>query len=203
MRHSKLILAGLAASVLMAFAVSSASANRLSITNRNLRVAWSALLINSPELEFGEIRCSLILEGSFHYGTIVKREGALIGHISKAFSGCSILSSTLPWHLTYQGFRGRLPNIEAVRILLVGLALRIGSPFGPCLLRTTVEHPGRFEAVVEAGGNTTVLVPDREASIPFMSGESCPYSVAALSSGPTDGQVTLLGSTNRIRITLI
>jgi len=126
--RSKLALAGLAATLLMAFAVNSASANHLSVSSQNFRLVWTALTF------FGEgtgstentIICPVTLEGSFHSSTLAKVIGALIGHVTRATvvgTSCTggratILQETLPWHVTYEGFSGTLPRITAVRLLL-------------------------------------------------------------------------------------
>jgi hypothetical protein len=216
MRHTKLILAGLTATVFMAFAVTSASANRLSITNHNFRVVWTSLEFQGTGGGFAAVLCPVTLEGSFHYNTIVKSLGALIGHVSRASvnsAGCTggratVLTASLPWHVQYQGFSGRLPNIERVRLLLANAAFLIEVTailHFFCLSRTSVEHPAAGEANVEPGGNITSLQPDPANNIPTVSGGGggCPEPEGRFNARPGDGQVTLLGNTQRIKITLI
>lgn len=71
------------------------------------------------------------MEGTFHYRTIVKVERSLIGYVTRAIFGrpCtgfgemweyngtegSLTSNvnSLPWHFTYDGFNGTLPNISS------------------------------------------------------------------------------------------
>jgi len=90
--------------MILALAVSGTSARNLSVTEQSLRVVWTPI-----EFVAGgrSARCNLTLEGSFHYRTIVKREGALSGFITRAILNTSsggsatVLTNTLPWHLTY------------------------------------------------------------------------------------------------------
>jgi hypothetical protein len=208
-------LAGLAATALMALAVTNASANRLSITAHNFRVVWTALeFVGSGG--FNTVRCPVTLEGSFHYNTMVKVIDALLGHISRASvnsAGCAsghatILTATLPWRVSYHLFRGTLPGIAAVRLLLQGFSQLIEVTnvlrfF--CLARTTAEHPGAAEASVEPGGNFIALTPEVSNRIPTVNagGAGCPEPEGAFTSGANDGQITQLGSSVRIRLTLI
>jgi hypothetical protein len=124
--HTKLIITALAATALFASLAASATARNISITNRNIRVAFEPLVFNS---NIARISCRVTMEGSFHCATISKVNRALIGYISRATSQeetCvsssfairgRAMTETLPWHLTYLGFRGRLP--EAILILLL------------------------------------------------------------------------------------
>ena len=165
--RSRLIVAGLSAAMLMALAVSSASANRLSISHGNL---WRAVFRPLRFQVSGVVAtsCSVTLEGSFHSATIRKIERLLIGHITHASVGpcesgtATVLTETLPWHVQYLGFLGRLPIIEGgVRLILVNAAFQLRDAiFGSvCLTRTTETEPaggiGELEAE-EAGGNRIV-----------------------------------------------
>jgi len=165
--RSKLMVVGLSTAVALAAAVGSSSANRLSISHGNLwRAVFRPLRWNSGGLTV--FACALTLEGSFHSATIRKIERLLIGHITHASVGpcetgtATVLTETLPWHVQYLGFRGRLPIIEGgVRLILVGLSLQIRDAiFGSlCLTRTTEEAPAGVIAEVEAeeaGGNRIV-----------------------------------------------
>jgi hypothetical protein len=68
------------------------------------------------------LRCPLTMEGSVHSRTLAKVGGSLIGYITRAAfaeSSCSgstwrVRTETLPWHVTYLGFTGTLPNITYV-----------------------------------------------------------------------------------------
>jgi hypothetical protein len=161
----------LAATSALAFTTTTASANRLSVSSRLIRVRWTVLTWS-----FGtnSIRCALTLEGSFHSGTIRKVERALIGHISRAsVAACSngsatVLQETLPWHLRYAGFTGTLPAIRTLSFQILGLSLSL-QPSGSvkCLGRTTEEAPARFIADLEAAGGIREVTAEEGAEIPF------------------------------------
>jgi hypothetical protein len=138
-RQSKASLCALAAAAVLAVLVSTASANRLSISNPAIRAVWAPVTVIIPESSL-EFVCAMTLEGSFHSSTIQKVAGALVGYITRASVGhpCSgagemwvhngteaplgnVRPTSLPWHMTYQGFTGTLPNISEVRLLLRGI----------------------------------------------------------------------------------
>ena len=80
-KHLKHHIAAITATTtLLALLATAAPARNLSTSNQNVRVTWQ-------ELDFATsvstITCSLTLEGSFHYRTIVKRERTLIGYITQ------------------------------------------------------------------------------------------------------------------------
>ena len=165
--RSKLVVAAVSAVLVMALAVGAASANRISISHSNLwRDVFRPLRFQSGGLSAAS--CSVTLEGSFHSATIRKIERLLIGHITHASIGpcetgtATILTETLPWHVQYLGFRGRLPIIEGgLRDILVGLSFQVRDAiFGSiCLARATEAEPaaaiGELEAE-EAGGNRII-----------------------------------------------
>jgi hypothetical protein len=215
MRYTKLILVGLTATIAMAFAVNAASANRLSVSNRNFRVVWTSLEFKEPAGFFGTVKCPVTLEGSFHYWTIAKREGALLGHVSRASvisASCTgghatVLTESLPWHVTYQGFTGTLPDINEIALLLTGAKFKIESALaGNCLATTSVEHPALGKANVSKAFTPpliTTLVPEAGKQIPLVGAPTCNGANGVFSSGATDGEVTLLGNTEKIKIRLI
>ena len=110
-----------------------ANANRLSIDDTDFRIAWTEaedLNFNTGGLTF---ECSITLVGSFHSQTIRKVLRALIGSVARVtFGDCDQGTLTLirapPWHLTYEGFRGTLPNITGGRLLLRGQRFLISKP---------------------------------------------------------------------------
>jgi len=205
-------LAVSAATLLLALAVTNASANRLSVSGKNLRIVYRSLEFTEEEAALGTVRCPVTLEGSFHSGTIAKVRGALIGHLSRASIGAAssctggdatVLSETLPWHIAYQSFSGTLPRISSVRLSLIGVAalIHIRQVFEFfCRVRTTVTNPANAEALVEAGGTATNLRPDEVTGIPLF---ECPSSTGHLAAPAGDGAITVLGSTTKIAITLI
>lgn len=212
----KIMLTALTAAVVLASAVGAASANRLSISNRGIRVVWTPLNFGSG---ITRIECNVTLEGTFHSNTIVKRERALLGYITRAAIGrpCSGLgeafvfngtesflgdrSNSLPWHITYEGFGGTLPRITKVNLLLRGLRFGLVGFF--CL--ATYGGPTaniRGEANLEAGGSgrVTNLTPEPEAFLRITEGGgTCPEPGRFEGAGV----VTLLGNTTSIIIRLI
>jgi hypothetical protein len=216
--HSKLVLAGLGAALLMALAVSSASANRLSTSSGNFRSTWTSLeFASSEEGGFGTVRCRVTLEGTFHSRTISKVEKALIANITRASvaaptctgGNATILQETLPWNVRYNGFKTRLPEIKTVRLLLIDASFRINIralfEFN-CLTRTKLEHPADGEVILEPTTGTVInLQPDPNLSIPTTSagGAGCPSANGHFLAGATDGNTTVLGAATRITIKLI
>lgn len=217
----KLGLTALAASLLLAAAVGSASARNLSTSNQNIRATWSSLEFNAAE--FVIIRCPVTLEGSFHTRTIAKVRGALIGAVTRAdlnqsrctngsgapFNGSERYNGTtspqtLPWHMTYEGFRGILPNITSLEILLQRFRFGLRDSSSLC----TGQY-GRAEDNISAAatrgatGAITTLTPiegaNRASLIRQDGGLFCPGTGSL--QGP--GQTFLLGNTTRISITLI
>jgi len=169
--RSKLVLAGLAAAMLLSLGVSSASARNLSLSEQGSRIVWTPL-----EFIAGgrTVRCNVTLDSRFHYRTIVKREGALVGFVNNATvntcvgGSATVLSSTLPWHITYNGFSGTLPNITAIRLNQIGTSFNI-RPDGTiaCLARSTAENPAKGIAEIGAGGAITGLRADETVTIPL------------------------------------
>ncbi len=210
-----------AATTLLALLATTAPARNFSTSNQQFRVVWN-------EIDFGgalvTITCGVTLEGSFHYRSIVKRERTLIGYITAAAAKrpCTngeawsangverhprlgVLANTLPWHLTYQGFAGTLPNITSIHFLLRGLRVKIHSFFDTLCLygdandnitgRAIREARGAITGLETVAGRSTVRLVNR------LGAGGCPPS------GPFDnrraGVVTLLNTTTRITITLI
>jgi hypothetical protein len=216
--RSKLVLAGLTAALLMGLALGSASANRLSLSNRLIRITWANLRFFhegggiNPSYE-----CPVTLEGSFHSATIAKVRDVLMGFITRGVvksESCStngratILQERLPWHVTYESFSGTLPNIRTASIRIHGMAIGEEMLLEPrtrttCLYadRVRVEESARAEFIREEGGNITGLAWDTNIRIPrFTDGGSCPPRMGF----EREGQVFLLGSSStRIRLTLI
>ena len=163
------------------------------------------------------VECDVTMEGSFHYRTIVKSD-SLIGFITKAvtnqascrngnffaLNGREVLAGaiapqTLPWHVRYESFTGTLPNITTVQIKIIDLSYLI-TTFGgfACLYKSTAAAPavGHFTVVL---GTIVGFQWRNERAIPLFNGPVCP-AVATLAN---QGEVTLLGTTTRIRLTLI
>jgi hypothetical protein len=215
---TKQALTALAVTTLLACAVGTASAGRLSTSNSNIRVTWGIL-------EFGGagaiIRCPVTIEGSFHTRTIVKVARSLVGSITNArvrqesctegtaaaFNGVETYNGaaapqTLPWHLSYESFVGRLPNITSITFLLT--RIRFGYIFLPFCIGQYGIATDRISltATREVGGGITSIrpIPGRDIVSLFRTDFGfCPARTVLIGSG----QVTLTGTATRISITLI
>jgi hypothetical protein len=158
----RLMLAAATVGLFLAAALATASARRLSTSEQNILAAWtpaSPLIFTAAGTE---IRCPLTLDGSFHSRTISKVCGQLTGYVNQAIvanSACTnghgtILTETLPWHVQYVSFAGRLPEIESVKVQMIGIRFRIETTDGlVCLTGTTQSHPavGNFLREAESG----------------------------------------------------
>ena len=203
-RGSKLILSIIGAALILGAAVGSASATRLEISAQSFRAVWG-------ELNFsGIIHCEVTLEGTFHRRTFTKTSGSLVGYVTRAAvtegrcrnGTARILAETLPWHVRYDSFTTSLPNIETVKIQLVGAAFLVNTAItGSCLYRTEAGHPARGIITREGAGVATELTAESGSTIPKNSGGGfCPAN------GQFEGtttSLTQLGSTSRISIRLI
>jgi hypothetical protein len=209
MRKSlKILFVGATAAVVLAAAVGVASANRLRTSSQQFKSTWTALPFIAPEV-FGAsttIRCPVTLEGSFHSQTIVKTTGSLIGYVNRASvnsGGCTnghatILTATLPWHVTYEGFTGALPNITALRLLLLGASFLVQTEFS-CLARSEVNHPINGLARL----NTSHVVTSLEAeanNLPLTGGFPCELGTGSLQASAS---TVTNGSGASITVTLI
>jgi hypothetical protein len=193
------------ATVLLASAVGTATAGRLSISNQRFRVTWTALTFSEPELGV-RITCPVTLEGSFHSATIPKRERLLIGAITRVNvreASCeggigTISNTTLPWHVTYESFNGTLPNPTAVNLLLQRFQFIVEVGLGPCTYGTATDNITAAAALVAR--EVTTLTPVANRNIAHrVAGGFCPERGTLTGAG----NVTLLNSTTRIRVTLI
>jgi len=208
--RSKLILAGLSAALLMSLAVGSAQANRLSVSNKNWRAVWSRLVF-TDENENPLVTCPVTMEGSFHSATIRKVLGALIGYVTRATAGrpctggaATVRQNSLPWHITYEGFEGALPNITEIFLLLrnvnftvevFGIRCGYGKPednLNGVAARNTATAEVQLSALPIAQGGFLNKLSGSELLCPGRGGFT-----------QFSGQVTLLGTTTRISITLI
>jgi len=216
----KLLLTALAASLLFAAAVSTASATRLSVSNQNIRATWTSLEFVTPGVV--TVRCKVTLEGSFHTRTIAKVARALIGAVTKGvvkqetctngsgatFNGVeryngTTAPNTLPWHLTYESFTGTLPAIATVSVLLqrfrfgitvAGLCTgQFGSETDRITAAASLSAEGNINALTPTEGRNSASLIRRDAGL------ACP-AVGLMRSA---GSVMLLGNTTPIRITLI
>jgi hypothetical protein len=194
--RSKLAIAALAATALMALAVSSASARRIATTEQNFLASWSAGSPLNFEAAGNNIRCPVTLDGSFHSRTLSKVCGQLVGYINQAIvanSACTnghatALTETLPWHIRYFRFSGTLPIITLISIQLIGARFQIETAGGTkCLPTTSAEHPavGNINVTQEELGalKATELVALPEFTIPLSGGFACSLAGSGRFSG--------------------
>lgn len=164
-----------------------ASANRLSMTEQALGAAWSQLSIDGAG---ADITCRAAIGATFHSPTLSKTRGALIGHVIDApqptsclGGSATMLQETLPWHVTYEGFTGSLPNIGSIIFLFVGLSIRVDPNGIPpaCLGRTTTTNNFSATAIRDADGDIGGLRADETDRIPLLGDFGCNAFTAALS----------------------
>ncbi|HKG04736.1 MAG TPA: hypothetical protein VKB03_16305 [Conexibacter sp.] len=206
MKQSKVWLALLGATVALGALVGTASARNLSISNQSIRATWAAMEFSNPSAGV-LVRCPVTLEGSLHSRTIAKVVNSLIGYITRAAvaeGSCvggraRVRTETLPWHVTYQGFSGTLPNILTIRTTVARPAFDVTATFFgfpiTCTFRTSNVN-GIFNR--EAGGAlTNVQVEGRELA--GEGGFGCERGNLA----GTSTSLTLLGAATRLTVTLI
>jgi len=205
----KVSLTALAAALLLSAAVSTAGARNLSVSNQNLRTTWRSLEFAG---EFVTIRCPVTLEGSFHARSIVKSPRSLIGAITRAViknESCtngSAVAKLLPWHITWESFAGRLPTITSTRLLLSRFRwlLTARTIFGEvtCEIGNATDNISG-DVALNAASEATTLTPTEGSNIAHLTNpEREPFGC---SEGRMigAGDVMLLGTTTRIRVTLI
>ncbi len=212
MRFSaKLGLTALMAALLLAAAVSIASARSLSTSNQNFRVTWSRLEMQSSVATIG---CQVTLEGSFHARSIAKVARTLIGAVTRAdvkeesCTGARVRANgPFPWHLTYESFEGTLPSITAVNLLLQRFLFEflitvLGNQIR-CRYGTERDNiTGR--AALNAERAITNLTPVGGRNIvSFLEGSAFCPTAGSLVGASEDGRVTALNSSARLTITLI
>jgi len=203
MKIGKLLLATVGATVLLGALISTASARNFSVSNQSISGMWSSVEFNLPS---GAVRCHVTLEGSLHSRTFAKVLGSLMGYITKAILGpcvspgtATILTETLPWHVSYSGFRGTLPNIDSIIVHVTGASFRVNNGRENCLARSEAGRPaiGQFH-------RNTVSHEITEASISgrLPTGIECLGIQGTFTSD--SGAISLLGTQNvRISVSLI
>ncbi len=151
-----ILTAALAATALLVIA-GAASARRLAFDDQDFELKWTPL---SLIMGGTTTTCNVTLLGSFHSLTIQKVLNSLVGYIDHASvnscntgAGATFLTATLPWHLTYGGFIGTLPNITRVSLNILGASMQV-DPAGAlpaCLMRTDVAEPWVLIANISSG----------------------------------------------------
>lgn len=198
---TKLVFAGLAATILMSLAVGSASARRIETSEQGFLARWtteSPLIFSAAG---NRVSCPVTLEGSFHSKTLSKVCGQLVGHISTAQvppasppcqgGTATALTETLPWHIQYVSFAGTLPRITRIRLQLVGARFAITAGGVTCLAGTTQAHPAVSDVNVSATtGEATSLRALPEFTIPLGGEFICGFA----GNGSFEGTTRILGS---------
>lgn len=146
MRLAKHMTIVVLALIVLSALTAMASANRLSSSTTTFSASWTSAPFGGG---FGAARCHLTLAGSFHSQTFTKTQGALIGYINRASIGpceqgsATVLTATLPWHLTYAGFTGTLPNISSIKTNTENANIQIFEPVVgiTCLATSTSSSP--------------------------------------------------------------
>ena len=201
---AKLGLTALMATLLLASAISTASARNLSVDNTNIRAVWRSLEFIS---EIVTVRCRVTLEGRLHARTIVKNVGTLIGGVTRidVDSRNCTNGEGIPLRqtgmITYEGFTGTLPDIRTVILLLARISFQLIVP-GVCTGNYGNETDNISGNMSVSSREITTISPisGRNTATRTSGSFFCPGSGRF---GGTSDTVTLLGTTTRIRITLI
>jgi len=200
---AKLGLTALSAALLLAAAVSVCSARSLSLSHQTIRVTWSRLDFVTANLT---TRCQVTLEGSFHSRTVAKVERLLIGSVTsflmRACTSGAGIQKIAPWHITYEGFTGTLPNISAIRILLSRFRFLLVQFGVVCELGNETDNI-TFSAARGAGGEVTTLTPVEGRNTAHLSNPAREAFGCADAKLVGSGDAVALNSTARITITLI
>jgi hypothetical protein len=211
--RTRILLSALTAALVLASAISTASARRIELSNQRIRVTWTGA--NSLTFESGianaEVICEVTIEGSFHSRTLSKVSGQLVGYITSAMikrpciknnawvlNGTEsqpgeAIQTTLPWHILFVSWEGVLPRIRKIRLSLINAGfLVVNIELGiHCLYKSTATQPMLGDITVnETTGQATTLSPDPTVAIPWVPALSNPFC-------PTQG--TLAG-TGAIRL---
>jgi len=166
MRIYTKLLALLIVALTFSIAAATASANRLSVSEEDFEVIWP----EANDLNFtaggNTVECSVTLLGSFHRRTIQKIIRSLIGTVAHAVvgdcdNGTAVIDGRPPWHLTYEGFRGTLPNITGVRLLLRNYRFTINHTASGAICLTNAGRNAAGTAIVGASGLITGLTAER------------------------------------------
>jgi hypothetical protein len=169
MRTRSKLLAGIGAALLLALAVASASAARLSVSETGFSIRWSAMTFGYG---IEDVTCPVTLHGTFHSRTMRKVSGALVGSVNQATvanASCTggrltFLQATLPWHIRYHSFTGVLPIITGIKLSIIGVAIRLEVVEEFCLFVTTAAEPFSLIMNVGRSGEVTSTRMD-EASV--------------------------------------
>jgi len=213
--HSRLALAALMATALLALAVSDASAGRFSTSERNFELIWDNALPGKTKIEFIapsagiNVQCKHTLLGRFAERTILKATGINQGTINHSLlnecegGSATLLSETLPWSIRYRSFTGTLPRISGIALGIIGARYRIESGGTTCDIITEPSHPAVLiiENGLETTGEPENATFDRNARIPLRGSLPCGFAGEGEIGGT--GLIRNLPRTGKLQITLI
>jgi hypothetical protein len=171
----KLVFVALIATIALSFAISGAGARRIETSEQGFLVRISPIIWSAAG---NRLSCPLTLEGSFHSRILSKVCGQLIGHISQAQIPVGLeppcqggtaraLTETLPWHVQYVSFAGRLPAITQIRFQVVGARFQTVIGGVTCLAGGTQAHPGAGAINIGGGGEGNSIRALPEFTIPL------------------------------------
>jgi hypothetical protein len=128
--RSKLLLAALTAALALTLGATTANASRsFSAINNTLLTYVSPALTFTGSPNGDQVICPVTLTASLH-SVAAKVAGTLIGFVNGSRVGrCTnsggtdtvaipLVSHVLPWHITYNSFRGTLPRITEILITI-------------------------------------------------------------------------------------
>ncbi|HZV74768.1 MAG TPA: hypothetical protein VFF79_13720 [Conexibacter sp.] len=122
-------------------------------------------------------------------------------------NSATVLTATLPWHITYEGFSGRLPTIARIRLLLRHTAFitQIFGGLAECLYQDAGTNQSENAAgeLILTNGSANELAADTTIRVPFLRGSGLSENCPTRGGFTGTGNVTLLGATTRITVTLI
>jgi hypothetical protein len=181
--RTKAALSALLATAALAALVSAADARRIELSNQRIRAVWEANTPFVAVLEAIRVRCPVTIEGSFHSKTLSKVSGQLIGYITSAilkrpcFNGEAWIQNgtetlpngtrptSLPWHIRYDSFTGRLPEISRIQVQILYMGILGTTGFSACLYQTLEVAPAIFKLEI-VGGVITGLIAEPFTEIP-------------------------------------
>jgi hypothetical protein len=202
-RSRKFFLAGVLAALCLMFAVSTASARRLEVSEQKWDAIWTSLEFSSGGTA---IRCPVTLLGSFHSKVLSKVSGQLVGYVNIAEVASTVctggraraLRETLPWHVRYDSFAGGLPAITSVRIQLVNANFLVEAfGFVSCLYTTSARTPGFGTINLTSGVAESIVASSAELA------SNTPFCPAGRFSGTGQVRAGSERSTTKITVRLV
>jgi hypothetical protein len=165
--RSKLLLAGLAATLALWAAVGTAGARRFELSEQHIRATWMEFTLTDTSL-FKSV-CPITIEGSFHSRTLSKVSGQLIGYITTALTDKNRCATqfrfkslwfdeggiaNLPWHIRYDSFSGTLPAIVGIRLQLIEMGVKFEET--TCEYKSEAAMPAYLRLALEGGRVTSI-----------------------------------------------